>query len=157
MDPITIASTASSVFGFLGGSTSRDPERFAQTARLKTAALAGNEAAYWQLRCLSGDTSAVVRENAIRLGVLSSNDGPCGYATPTAKADAKIAVGQVEASRGVGYVAGQVAAGATQVGLNANPGVFTSSAGGAALATLSPWVLVAGVVLVVVLLKRGGK
>lgn len=153
-DPITVASTA---FGFLTNvfGNDKDPERFAQTKRLKEAAINGSEAAYWQLKCLSGDTSTQVRTKAMQFGFIVASDGPCGYATERAKADAKIAVGQVDASRLTGTIAGTVAAGATGIGMGANPGTFTTAAGGAALATLSPWIWIAGGVALIFLLKRG--
>lgn len=155
-DPITIASTAIGFLGNVFGATNpKDQERFAQTRRLRDAAVAGNEAAFWQLKCLSGDTSAETRAKAIQWGVLSPTDGACGYATDAAKADAKAAVGYVVANRTTAAVAGTVAAGATQIGLSTNPGVFTGTAGSAAVATLSPWLLVGGAVVLYLLLKRG--
>lgn len=145
--------------GFLGNvlgiTNPNDARRFEETAQLKQAALAGNEAAYWKLRCLSGDTSANTRAQAIKWGVLSPNDGACGYATDSAKANAKVAVAYVDANRTIASAAGTVAAGATQIGLGANPGVFTNTAGGAAIATLSPWVIVGGIVIVYLIVKRG--
>ncbi len=157
-DPITIASTA---IGFLGGvfSNPRDKERFAETANLKAAALAGNEAAYWKLRCLSGDSSPDTRANAIRVGALTAEEisrtTPCGYATEAARANAKIAVGQVDASRAIGTATGAIAAGATQIGLNTNPQAFTATYGTAALATISPWVWIALGIGAIILLRRG--
>lgn len=152
---------AGEVFGFFGSvfGNDKDKERAEQTDRLKAAALAGNEAAYWQLKCLSGDTSANVRENAIRVGVLSSSDGPCGYATSAAKGYARAAVLEVETRRGIGNIAGTVAGAAAQVGMTSAPDAFlgTVGAGVASAYPVSPLLIFGGVALLVYLVAKRGR
>jgi hypothetical protein len=157
-DPLTIASTAYSALGFLGiGSNPNDQRRFQETADLKARALAGDEWAYWKLRCLSGDTSATTRANAMRLGIVTSADGPCGYATEAAKANAKLAIGQIDAQRLVATGAGAVAAGATQIGLNTNPQVFAGTVGAVSASRIDPMLLVIGVGIVALFVFGRGK
>jgi hypothetical protein len=157
MDALSVGSTA---LGFLGGifSNPKDKLRAQETDQLKARALAGDDYSYWKLRCLSGDTSAKTRENAIRVGFVTSSDGPCGYATDTAKGYAKAALAEVDLRRGAATVAGQVASGAAQVGVIASPDAFLGTVGAnvGAQYGISPLLLIgAGVVLVLVLAKRG--
>lgn len=156
-----VLAVAGQALGFLGGifSNPKDKERDEQTDRLKAAALSGNSAAYWQLKCLSGDTSETTRKNAIAAGVLSASEGPCGYATDHAKGYAKAAVAEVDLRRGVANVAGTVAGGAAQVGMTSAPDAFlgTVGAGVASQYSLSPLLIIGGVAVLVYLVAKRGR
>lgn len=112
--------------GLFGGDDGKAKEREQKADALYSRAMSGDRTAEVQLRCLAGQQSA--RDEAIRLGLLSpaevARGQECGFATAKARGYALALVGKLSSSKVVADTAGKVAAGATKVGLDANPKQF---------------------------------
>ena len=150
---LAVANTVGTVVGTVGGifGNSKDAERKAQADTLYERALNGDRKAEVQLRCLAGYQD--VRQEAISYGLLSADEisrgTPCGYATEAAQQYAKNLVTKLGTTRTIATVAGNVASGATKVGVDADPRTYlstvSSNVGGAlGFSGVPQWVIIAG-------------
>lgn len=148
-----VANTAATIVGTVGGifGNSKDDARREQADALYQRALNGDRKAEVQLRCLAGYQD--VRQEAISLGLLSADEisrgTPCGYATDAAQQYAKNLVTKLNTTRTVATVAGNVASGATKVGVDADPRTYlstvSSNVGNAiGFGGVPQWVIIAG-------------
>lgn len=141
-----------------------DARRIAEANDLAADAIAGNDCAYWKLRCLAGYNDQVTRDNARQCGHFTAEElsrgTECGYATDTARAHAKAKVLEVEGRRGIATGAAGVTAGAARVGTTAAADTYLTTTGrlvGNAIGFpgISPALLVGAAVVLFLVLKKG--
>lgn len=154
---------AVSVFSGLFGNP-KDEARKAEARNLRDAALAGNDCAYWKLRCLAGYNDENTRANAKRCGHFTADElargTPCGYATGEAQAYAKTMVAEVDTRRNVATGAAVVTAGAAKVGTEADAPTYLGTTGtlvgqSLGLPGIPPVVLLGGLAVLAFVLLKG--
>lgn len=149
----TAGSIIDTIGGIFGAGHPQDAERRQQADALYARALAGDVSAEHQLDCLSGS-----QKYAVEFG--ATQPPGCGFATESTRQYARSLLTQLAARRTVAGAAGDVASGATQVGLNADPGTYLSTVsgniGGAlGIGGLPSWVIWGGVAVLGYLILKG--